>query len=181
MKLSNWNFSVLGSFWLWKVKETNLHLRFKPLKFDYQIFVGDLIFCYLFFSTIHLSFSHELSFLTFFFLNIANMDASMEELWKKFHLFEVEKGAMTVNLRKWLSLNNKPNLVFYSSYKPTKISTRRLLNLLFTNSGGALMVWLLKKLGVIYFWLSLLRRRTCLKFKIEVLGLIEALQWWCKP
>ena len=64
----------------------------------------------------------------------------MEELWKKFHLFEVEKGAMTVNLRKWLSLNNKPNLVFYSSYKPTKISTRRLLNLLFTNSGGALMV-----------------------------------------
>ena len=92
------------------------------------------------------------------------------------------KRAPGLALRMWLFLNNKSNLVLYSSYKPTKILTRRLvkstLQQLWCCSHGVTI----KKVGNNLFLAIFAKKekwRTWLKFKIESLDLlVKDLFYW---
>ena len=128
-------------------------MRFKPLKSELQIVVGDFVFMLfsqsilpspIFFSCYPLLFFIFLfcSFNFFPVLNFFSIPTWMVLWWnygKNFDCLKKKKVLGLLVLRKWLFPNNKPNLVLCSNYKLTK-TIRRLLNLLFNNFGAVLMV-----------------------------------------
>ena len=68
-----------------------------------------------------------------FWLNLISqvMVSSLEEMWKRFHLSNEEKLAIVIKLEEVVFfLNSMLNLVFWSSYKHLRSTTKKPLNLL---------------------------------------------------